>query len=76
MRTESSHRAARRRKSKKLSLEFPQLELETLQLTDGEWVVASVTKPLTEEEARKILIAYRIVQELIAPAEISAPSRV
>ena len=70
MRTESSHRAARQRKSKKLSREFPQLELETFKLPDGEWVVASAAKPLTEEEATKILIAYGIVQELMyRPAE-------
>jgi hypothetical protein len=59
---------ARQRKSKKPDPEFPQLELDTFELPDGGWFVASATKPLTEEEATQILIAYGIVRKLIAPA--------
>jgi len=52
---------------KELSGDFPQLELETIQLPDGGWVVASAAKPLTEKEATQILIAYGVVRELIKP---------
>jgi hypothetical protein len=34
--------------------------------TSGEWIVASLTKPLTEGEAEKVVVAYQTIQELIA----------
>jgi hypothetical protein len=55
-----------RRLSKKPSADFPKLDLEVLRLRDDERVVVSSGDPLTEKDATKIVIAYRIVQQLIA----------
>jgi hypothetical protein len=59
-------RKRQRRLTQKLSRDFPQLDLEVYRLPDGEWIVASSGEPLTEEEAIKILVAYRVVQRLMA----------
>jgi hypothetical protein len=45
---------------------FPKLTLQTCQLPTGEWIVASLGKPLTEDEAGKVVMAYQTVQELVA----------
>jgi len=45
---------------------FPKLTLQATQLPTGEWIVASPTKPLTEDEAEKVVMAYQTIQELVA----------
>jgi hypothetical protein len=45
---------------------FPKLTLQPTQLPTGEWIIASPSKPLTEDEAEKVVIAYQTIQELIA----------
>jgi hypothetical protein len=45
---------------------FPKLTLQATQLPTGEWIIASLTKPLTEDEAVKVVMAYQTIQELIA----------
>ena len=45
---------------------FPKLTLQAAQLPTGEWIVASPTKPLTEDEAEKVVMAYQTIQELVA----------
>jgi hypothetical protein len=45
---------------------FPKLILQATRLPTGEWIVASSSKPLTEEEAENVVKAYQTIQELIA----------
>lgn len=47
-----------------LSDKFPKIILQAKQLPTGEWIIAS-PKPLTEDEAKKVIIAYQTIQELI-----------
>jgi hypothetical protein len=50
-----------------LDEDFPALTLEPLELPDGQWVVGNYDKPLTEAEARRVVvIGYRLLRELIA----------
>jgi hypothetical protein len=49
-----------------LAEKFPKLTLQACQLPSGEWIVASLTKPLTEGEAEKAIAGYQTIQELIA----------
>jgi hypothetical protein len=37
---------------------FPELELEETMLPHGEWAVVSSGAPPTEEQAKKVIIAY------------------
>lgn len=48
-----------------LSDRFPNIALEAKQLPTGEWVIASPAKPMTEDEAKKVIGAYQTIQELI-----------
>ncbi len=48
-----------------LSERFPKIALQASQLPDGEWIIASPTKQLTEDEAKKVISAYKAIQELI-----------
>jgi len=45
---------------------FPKLMLQATQLPTGEWTITSPSKPLTEEEAEKVVSAYQTIQELVA----------
>jgi hypothetical protein len=47
---------------------FPKLVLQPAKLPTGEWIIASVSKPLTETEAAKVVMAYQTMQELIGRA--------
>ena len=49
-----------------LGEKFPKLMLQTTQLPTGEWTITSPSKPLTEEEAEKVVSAYQTIQELVA----------
>jgi hypothetical protein len=50
-----------------LAEKFPKLTLQACQLPSGEWIVASLlSKPLTQDEAEKVVLAYQTLQELIA----------
>ena len=53
-------------KSRKSSC--PPLDLTAIQLPGGEWAVVSsdATRPLTEEQARKILCGYQAMFEVLA----------
>ena len=42
-----------------LGEKFPKLMLQTTQLPTGEWTITSPSKPLTEEEAEKVVSAYQ-----------------
>jgi len=46
--------------------QFPKLSLQACQLPTGEWIIAGLTKPLTEDDAGKVVVAYQTIQELIA----------
>jgi hypothetical protein len=48
-------------------LKLPILELVGIEL-DGEWCVVSAdpAKPLTEEQAFKVVVGYRAVSEMLA----------
>jgi hypothetical protein len=48
-----------------LSGKFPKIALQAKQLPTGEWIIASATKPLTEDEAEKVISGYQTIQELI-----------
>ena len=48
-----------------LSDRFPKIGLEAQQLPTGEWIIAGPIKPLTEDEAKKVISAYQTIQELI-----------
>ena len=48
-----------------LDEDFPALNLEPLELPDGQWVVGNYDKPFTEAEARRVVIGYRLLRELI-----------
>ncbi len=48
-----------------ISERFPKIALQARQLPTGEWIIASPTKPLTEDEAEKVISAYETIQELI-----------
>jgi hypothetical protein len=52
--------------NEELGEKFPKLMLQATQLPTGEWIIASPNKPLTEEEAKKVVNAYQAIQELIA----------
>jgi hypothetical protein len=47
---------------------FPLLDLSTIELPTGEWAVVSADsdKPLTEEQASEIAVAYTALAELAA----------
>ena len=49
-----------------LGEKFPKLMLQATQLPTGEWTITSPSKPLTEEEAEKVVSAYQTIQELVA----------
>jgi hypothetical protein len=50
-----------------LAEKFPKLTLQACQLPSGEWIVASLmSKPLTQDQAEKVVLAYQTLQELIA----------
>jgi hypothetical protein len=49
-----------------LGKDFPKLMLQATQLPTGEWIIASAAKPLSEEDAQKVVKAYQTIQELIA----------
>jgi hypothetical protein len=49
-----------------LGEKFPKLMLQATQLPTGEWTITSPSKPLTEEEAEKVVNAYQTIQELVA----------
>jgi hypothetical protein len=49
-----------------LAERFPKLFLQACELPTGEWIIASLTKPLTQDEAEKVLLAYQAIQELAA----------
>jgi hypothetical protein len=44
---------------------FPKIDLEAKQLPTGEWIIAGLINPLTEDEAKKVISAYQTIQELI-----------
>jgi hypothetical protein len=46
--------------------DFPRLDLEPFELSNGEWVIGNYDKPLSEAEARRIVIGYKVLLELIA----------
>jgi hypothetical protein len=69
VRAAKGKRKRQRQLSQKPSRGLPRLNLEVYRLPDGEWIVASSGKPLTEDEAIKILVAYQVVQRLIARME-------
>jgi hypothetical protein len=48
-----------------LSDKFLKIALQAKQLSTGEWIIASATKPLTEDEAEKVISGYQTIQELI-----------
>jgi hypothetical protein len=48
-----------------LSDRFPNIALQAKQLPTGEWIIASSGKPLSEDEAKKVISAYETIQELI-----------
>jgi hypothetical protein len=56
-----------------LGEKFPKLMLQTTQLPTGEWTITSPSKPLTEEEAEKVVSAYQTIRELVA--RTSEPKR-
>lgn len=56
-----------------LGEKFPKLMLQATQLPTGEWTITSPSKPLTEEEAEKVVSAYQTIQELVA--RTSEPKR-
>jgi len=45
---------------------FPKLFLQAAELPTGEWIIACPTKPLTQDEAKKVVLAYQTIQELVA----------
>jgi hypothetical protein len=47
-----------------MSNHFPKFKLQVCQLPNGEWVIACPSKPLTEEEAEQVVIAYAALVEL------------
>jgi len=55
--------------SQKPSRGLPRLDLEVYRLPDGEWIVVSSGKPLTGDEAIKILVTYQVVQQLMTRME-------
>jgi hypothetical protein len=57
------------RLSQKLSRGLPRLNLEVYRLPDGEWILASSGKPLTGDEAIKVLVTYQVVQQLMTRME-------
>jgi hypothetical protein len=52
----------------KLAERFPKLFLQACELPTGEWIIASRTKPLTQDEAEEVVLAYQAIQELVARA--------
>jgi hypothetical protein len=52
--------------SHELAEKFPKLMLQASQLPTGEWIIASPTKPLTQDEAETVVVAYQTIQELVA----------
>jgi hypothetical protein len=50
-------------------MDFPTLELAEMELADGEWCVVSAdpAKPLTHEQAHKVVLAYLTIVSLLAP---------
>jgi hypothetical protein len=44
--------------------------LRACELPAGEWIVASLSKPLTEDEANKVVMAYETIQELIGRGSV------
>jgi hypothetical protein len=65
VRAAKGKRNGQRQLSPKPSRGFPRLNLEVYRLPDGEWIVASSGKPLTEDEAIKVLVTYQVVQQLM-----------
>jgi hypothetical protein len=49
-----------------LDEDFPGLDIEPLELSNGEWVIGKYEKPLTEAEARSVVIGYKVLRELVA----------
>jgi hypothetical protein len=49
-----------------LTERFPKLFLQACELPTGEWIIASPTEPLTQDEAEKVVLAYQTFQELVA----------
>jgi hypothetical protein len=49
-----------------LAERFPKLFLHTCELPTGESIIASPTKPLTQDEAEKVALVYQAIQELVA----------
>ena len=45
---------------------FPKLTLQATKLPTGEWIIASPTKPLTQDEAETVVVAYQTIQELVS----------
>jgi hypothetical protein len=48
-----------------LAERFPKLFLQACELPTGEWIVASPTKRLTQDEAEKVILAYQTIQQLV-----------
>jgi hypothetical protein len=40
-------------------------ELEPVQLHDGEWVIANPSKPLTEDEAKLVIVRYLLATQAL-----------
>jgi len=47
--------------------QFPDLDLYWYEPAPGNWVVAGDSKPLTEDQAKAVVAAYAIVQQIIDP---------
>jgi hypothetical protein len=49
-------------------MDFPTLELAEMELADGEWCIVSAdpAKPLTEEQAHKVVLGYLTIVLLVS----------
>jgi hypothetical protein len=47
-----------------LAERFPKLFLQACELPTSEWIIASSTKPLIQDEAEKVVLGYQAIQQL------------
>jgi hypothetical protein len=47
-----------------LAERFPKLFLQACELPTSEWIIASPTKPLIQDEAEKVVLGYQAIQQL------------
>jgi hypothetical protein len=58
---------AKTRTGRSAQPDWSTLDLTQMQLADGEWCIVSADpeKPLTEKQARAVLISYRVIAEIL-----------